>query len=169
MSVIAAKINGDKITVSSDSIITCGTMKRNNFKKLIHTWSLIAGGCGDADELTLFLQFIINHPPKEDTVDYMHKYMKNFSEHKEYYLGEEKINNEYIVAFSNKLFMIDGLFIQQVKDYAAIGEGQPYALTALHLNHTTEEAVKAACDLCCYASEPVVTYSLTKRGVEINP
>jgi len=55
------------------------------------------------------------------------------------------------------------MFINEIKDFAAIGAGEDFANAALYLGHSPEEAVKVACELCCFVSEPIVKYKM-KRG-----
>lgn len=71
---------------------------------------------------------------------------------------ESDTKNSYLVAFGGHLFQICGYLVREIKDYYAIGAGAPYALTALHLGHDPEEAVKVSCDMCCFVCEPIVTY-----------
>ena len=58
------------------------------------------------------------------------------------------------------VYEVDGMFVQEVKDYTAIGEGEPYALTALYLDHDVVEAVQAACKFSCFVSEPIVSFEV---------
>ena len=48
------------------------------------------------------------------------------------------------------------MHIEEINDYAAIGAGRDYAYAALYLGHEPKEAVKVACDLSCYVSEPII-------------
>jgi hypothetical protein len=55
------------------------------------------------------------------------------------------------------------MFINEIKDFAAVGAGEDFANAALYLGHSPEEAVKVACELCCFVSEPIIKYKM-KRG-----
>lgn len=163
MSVIAAKVFPDYIEIASDSILIKDDLKKTNFKK-IHTNQLItAGGCGSAEELCLFFTFIEEHEPRVATVSGILSYMKQFAKWKFDYVNDDTINNCYIIIYKGKLFEVDGMFVQEIKEHTAIGEGEAYALAALHLKHSIEEAVKTACDLSCYVSEPIVKYKINKK------
>ena len=80
----------------------------------------------------------------------------DFSKYKEHYVGNSDIENCYLIIMNNQLFEVDGFFVQKVEDYTAIGEGEPYALTALYLGQAPIEAVKTTCELCCHVSLPVI-------------
>ena len=162
MSVIAAKVYDDRIELASDSILIKDDLKKTNFKKIFNTYGICAGVCGNAEELSLFFTFIQEHKIDNSSVCGVLNYMKQFAKWKFEYTNDDVINNAYLIVHKGKLFEVDGMFVQEIKDYTAIGEGESYALAALHLGHPVEDAVQVACDLCCYAAEPVVKYKVTK-------
>ena len=155
MSVIAAKVYEDRIEIAADSILIKDDLKKTNFKKLFNTTQMCVGGCGTAEELTLFFTFVQTHEPESSTLADIQKFMRRFDEWKEEYVKKCGIENCYLIIYENKLFEVDGMFVQEIKDYTAIGEGEPYALTALHLGYSAEDAVKVSCELCCFVSEPI--------------
>lgn len=164
MSVIAAKIKDGQIDVASDSIIAKDDLKRNNFKKIFRTPSMIFGGCGSAEELSIFFDYAKESDFVITDTQSLRDFLLEFSNVKEAYTGDRKIENAYIIAIKdqtgNKLFEVDGMFITEVTDYTAIGQGEAYALAALALNHSVEEAVKVAATFCCYVSEPVNVFHI---------
>lgn len=160
MSVIAAKVYPDRIDIASDSILIKEDTKKTNFKKIYNTAHICAGGCGSAEELSLFFSFISGHKPEEESVTGVLNFMKSFSKWKFEYTNDDVIHNCYIIIFRKKLFEVDGLFVQEIKDYTAIGEGEDFAMAALHLGHTVKEAVQVACDLSCYVSAPIACYNV---------
>lgn len=163
MSVVCAKVDKDHITIAADSIVIRDDLKRANFKKLQKIHDVIVGGCGAAEELSLFFEFVkIHHAPKEVSIKGIQDYMLLFSAMKNQYTNEPKIENAYIIVVDNRVFEIDGMFVQEVFNYTAIGEGDVYALSALHLGHTVEEAVQVACELCCFVSEPIVKFTIER-------
>ena len=163
MSVIAAKVYPEYIEIASDSILIKDDLKKTNFKKIFNTSIICAAGCGTAEELCLFFTFIQEHEPKTCSIAGILNYMKQFAKWKFDYVNDDVIHNCYLIIYKGKLFEVDGMFVQEVKDYTAIGEGEPYALAALHLGHTVEEAIQAACDLCCFVAEPVVKYKVVHK------
>lgn len=162
MSVIAVKIYKDRIEAACDSIIVKDDLKRSDFLKLRKINDLLVGGCGTAEELCLMFNFAKTEAPKHATTEYIQEYMRDFSFYVEKYTGERKVENVYILAYGDKVFEIDGMFVQEIESYTAIGEGEPYSLTALELGKDVKTAVKVACKFSCYVSEPVVRYTLFK-------
>lgn len=156
MSVIAVKVESDKITIAADSIIIKDDLKRTNFQKLRDLGNMIVGGCGSVEELSLFFEFAKRSKEKLTSVYAVQEFMNKFATYKREYTDDNKINNEYIIIYDKHVYQVDGMFVQEVKDYTAIGEGEPYALTALYLGHSVVAAVRAACNLCCFVSEPIL-------------
>lgn len=160
MSVIAVKVEADKITIAADSIIIKDDLKRTNFQKLRDFGHIIVGGCGSAEELSLFFEFAKRSKEKLTSVYAVQEFMNKFATCKRAYTDDNKINNAYIIIYDKHVYEVDGMFVQEVKDYTAIGEGEPYALTALYLGHDVVEAVQAACKFSCFVSEPIVSFEV---------
>ena len=160
MSVVAVRVNKDKIEFAADSICIWGYTKRNNFAKLTEINQMIIGGVGEAEENNLLFVFAQTHSPLDNTEKAIRDFFFEFGKWKsELHLDFESKNN-YLFGYKGKAFQIANLFVQEVKDYAAIGAGQDYALSALYLEHSAKEAVKVACELSCYVSEPIITLSM---------
>ena len=65
-------------------------------------------------------------------------------------------NLQASVQASVKIFCIsDGYLVDKINEFGAIGAGQDYALTAMYLDKTPEEAVEIANELCVYCSPPI--------------
>ena len=162
MSVIAAKVTDSYISLASDSIMIKGEQKRiGEFRKLRCVQpGLICGGCGDVEELTLFFAFMNEHKPTSTTIKAVTDLLNDFRQYKFIYTNNDVINNCYLIAFNNYLYESDGMFVREVTTYTAIGEGEDFALAALHLGHSAEEAVKVACDLCVSVAEPIVKFKM---------
>lgn len=150
----------DGIHVAADSILLKDDLKRTGFKKLIKVNNMIVGGCGNAEELKLMLCYAEKHTPESASIEDIMLFMRDFSKYKEFITGSADIDNEYILVYGYTLFSIDGFFVQKVEDYTAIGQGESYALAALHLGHSVEEAVKCAADLCCSVAAPIEVYRI---------
>lgn len=119
MSVVAAKVYADRVTMAADSIMTKGWSKtNNNFVKINEINDMIVGGCGLSQEVSLMWHYMTTHKP----------------------------------ASATERDILD----------LAVGAGEDFANAALHLGHTPKEAVKVACDLCCYVCEPIIEYSMIK-------
>ena len=162
MSVVAAKVFPDRIEIASDSILIKDDLKKTNFKKMLSTPTITVGGCGNAEELQLFFTFVSNNAPDDGTSKGVLDYMKQFANWKAQYTNDDTIKNCYLIITDHKLYEVDEMFVQKIDDYTAIGEGEPYALAALHLGHSVEAAVHTACDLCCFVAPPVSKYTVMK-------
>ena len=164
MSVIAARIKDGVIDIASDSILVKDDLKRNNFKKVLQTSRMIVGGCGSAEELSLFFDYAKDHQIEAATTQGVRDFLFEFSHTKGVITGDSKIENAYIIAikkpYGNYLFEVDGMFVTEVTSYTAIGQGESYALAALYLNHSVEEAIEVAAEFCCYVEGPVQHYCM---------
>lgn len=160
MSVIAVNVESDKITIAADSIIIKGDLKRTNFQKLHDFGHMIVGGCGSAEELSLFFEFAKRSKEKLTSVYAVQEFMNNFANCKRAYTDDNKINNAYIIIYDKHVYEVDGMFVQEVEDYTAIGDGEAYALAALYLGHDVVDAVQAACKFSSFVSEPIVSFGV---------
>ena len=163
MSVVCAKVYGDKIVVAADSIVVYGWSKDTNsgFSKLLKINGMIVGACGRCDELSFLYHFCKTHRPESATERDVLSFFAEFSAWKNEKYGDKTIENSYIFDFDKKVFRIEGFFVREIKDHTAIGAGEDYARAALYLGHSPKEAVKVSCDLCCFVAEPIVEEELS--------
>lgn len=163
MSVVAGKVYDDRIVMAADSIIVKGGWgKRSGFSKLVNINDMIIGGTGTAEELSLFFRFAQTHRPETPTEKDVLSFVVEFATWKRDY-SINTIENTYLLGISGHLFLLDKMFVNEVLDFEAIGAGEDFANAALFLGHTPEEAVKVACELCCYVSEPIEQYVMNRR------
>ena len=164
MSVIAAKVYNDKIIMAADSILTNGWSKRSsNFAKIVEINGMIAGATGTAQEASLMWHYMQTHKPASPSEKDILTFIVEFAKWKSDISGND-VANTYLFAYQGHLFEIESMFVHEISDYVAIGAGEDYANAALYLGHTPREAVKVACELCCYVCEPIVEYNM-KRTV----
>ena len=164
MSVIAGKVYGDKIVIAADSIICRGWMKQTGYAKLHEVNGMIFGSAGLASEGSLFYQFLKTHRPATPTEKDVLELIVEFSEWKKKYTSSE-MENSYLLAVDGHLFYIVYMLVHEVQDYEAVGAGEEYAKAALYLGHTPMEAVKVACELCCFVSEPIYEYEMARTSL----
>ena len=156
MSVVAVKVKKGKIVIGADSILVSGwTQEKDKLAKLNEVNGMVIGDCGDAQEGALFLVYCKTRKPREASVDALIEFMSEFQDWMNDKIGETKLNNQYVIVLEGKAFMMEGFFIKEVTDYAAIGAGMDFALSALYLGNSVKEAIKAACHLSVYCEEPV--------------
>lgn len=161
MSVIAGKVYADKIVIAADSIVIRGWSKKTNFSKLLQVNDMIIGGVGDATEFSLFIRFAQTHKPETANEKDILAFIVEFSKWKNDYKSGT-LENAYLLIFNKHLFSIEGIYVQEINEYEAFGAGEDYANAAMYLGHTPKEAVKAACELCCFVAEPIVEYEIER-------
>ncbi len=160
MSVVAVKINKDKIEFAADSISVRGYTKRNNEVKLAEVNQMIIGGTGTLQEINLLFVFGQTHSPLDNTEKAVRDFFFEFGKWKNDLNLGFSFSNTYLFGYKGKAFYVENLLVQEIKDYEAIGAGMDYALAALYLKHSAKEAVKVACELSCYVAKPIVTLSM---------
>ena len=158
MSVVAARVYSDRIEVAADSIIILGDMKRTGtFSKLEQVNDMNIGSVGLAEEISLMRQFAKTHKPESATERDVREFMIEFMKWKKELCGNSDIENDYIIAYQGRLFDVEGMFVNPVNDYVAIGAGMYFATAALYLGQSPQAAVKVACDLNYLVAEPIVS------------
>ena len=123
---------------------------------------MIIGGCGLAQEMSFMWHYMSTHKPASPTEKGVLDFIIEFSKWKKDLCGDSTINNNYLLAYDGHLFDINYMFVNEITDYCAIGAGEDFSNAALYLGHTPKEAVKVACDLCCFVSEPIVEYTMSR-------
>lgn len=166
MSTVVCKVTKDKIEMASDSIVVQGWSKLNNAQnkivKMVKYNDMIIGGCGSAEEISLFMHYIKTHTIEEMDEKNVLDFVIEFRRWKNDLTGDNSFINPYIIAYKGKAFAIEGMLVFPIDDYYAIGAGQDYANGALYMGATSVEAVKAACELCAMVCEPVICETLLK-------
>lgn len=161
MSVVAVRVNKNSIVMSADSIITLGGDKSATGRgrgKIFEVNGMLIGGVGYASEINLLALFAENHKPLAATERAITQFLNEFADFKNKTTDNRTLRNDFLLAFDGKCFCIFSDYdVMEITDYYAIGYGMDYANAALYLGHSPQEAVKVACDLCCYVSEPIIT------------
>lgn len=121
---------------------------------------IVVGGVGYSEETSMFQRFVRSHMIKDMSEDGILDYLIEFKRWKKDLCGSSDIDNRYMIASQGKCFSTSGLFIFQINDYYAIGAGDDFARGAMYMGASPEEAVKVACDLCVYVSEPILIESI---------
>ena len=161
MSIVAVKINEKGFTMSADSICVRGWTQekgeRTDVTKLVRVNGLALGFAGYASEGILLSIFSQTRQPAGPTHEAIINFLAEFSEWKNKRTGESKIENQYLIGFKGKAFRCHGWAVMEVKTFEAVGAGEDFALSAMHLGHSTEEAVKVACELSAFCELPAIT------------
>lgn len=166
MSVVVCKVYKDRIEMASDSIVVRGWTKMNNAQnkvvKLMKYNDMIIGGCGLAEELSLFFNYMKTHTIENIDEKSVLDFVIEFKRWKGDLTGNNSFENPYIIAYQGKVFGIHNMLVFPIEDYYAIGAGEDYASGALFMGASPREAVKAACELCAMVCEPIVVESILK-------
>ena len=157
MSVVAAKVYKDKVKFAADSIVVNGSFKKTNYYKICEINGMIIGTSGYAEEAAFMRYYAETHKPASSNERDVLKFFVEFQAWKiDAGCTIVDCGNVYLFYYDGHLFEINQMHIEEINDYAAIGAGRDYAYAALYLGHEPREAVKVACDLSCYVSEPIV-------------
>ena len=160
MSVVACKVYKDKYVIAADSIIVRGWTQskgqNHNYVKLKEVNDIIIGSTGTAEESSLLFLYAMNTRPAGSDENSILAFMGDFSKWKNDRTGSSSIDNSYILAYKDKVYNIEGWFINEITQYEAIGAGMDYALAALHLGKTAEEAVETGIELSAMCESPVI-------------
>ena len=166
MSVVAVKVYENEIVMSADSIIVHGEADKVPVGrgKIFEVNGMLIGSSGLASEGIHMALFAENHTPLEMTDREITKYMNEFYTWREKEFGAtcEDGTNQHLIAYKGKVFYCNHGYVGEVTDWFAIGVGQNYASAALYLGHSPAEAVKVACALNCFVSEPIITKSIRR-------
>lgn len=164
MSVVAVKIYVDKIVIGADSQQTTGQLKDNTTKLIKVNDKFYFGHAGLGSETMLFYAFsktnvISEHNELTDIYDYLIK----FTDYVKDKTTKYGLESDFIIVNNGKAFITSNTFyVKEIIDFAAIGSGREFAITALHLGKTVEEAIKVACDLTIYCAEPITLFEIQK-------
>jgi len=165
MSIVCCKVTENEIIVASDSITVRGWTQgkgSNSYAKLVTLNELIVGSTGCAQESALFQIFCQTRKPQSPTCLAVLDFIQEFSAWKEKKSGKSEIENSNIIVFEGHAFLVEQYFIEEIKNYEAIGAGMEYALSALYLGHSAEKAVNTACELSILCEKPVITYTMKR-------
>lgn len=157
MSVVALRVEKDKIRIASDSIRVYGTtQEKDKAAKLIKVNELIAAHSGQARDIQYMSIFAQNHTPKDATEDYILQFMVEFVDWCKKRDPAYNMNSDFFFVYKGKAFLVcSDYFIREIPDYYAIGAGADYALSALYLGSDVEKAVETACELSIYCEQPI--------------
>lgn len=161
MSVVAARKYENHISFAADSISVAGstriTQRIETSAKVFQSNGLTLGGAGSARELSMISLYVRNHSPINDDLESMIDFVWRFEKWVQERDDDFKAENHYLLAFQAGLYRTyGGLEIFQVNEFDAVGAGQDYAITALHLEKTPHEAVDIACQLSVWCHPPVI-------------
>jgi len=156
MSVVAVKVEKNKITIGADSILVTGhTQEKDKLAKLFQNEWGVVGDVGEAQEGALFQIFSKTRKPRESSVEAVTEFLFDFFSWKKDKTESTELVNSYIIVFGGKAFLVEGFYVKEVTDYTAIGAGMDFALASLYLGSSVKDAIKTSCHLSIYCEEPI--------------
>ena len=168
MSVVAARHYPDRLVFAADSIRIAGLLKTTSRVtgqeqgKLFEVNDLIIGSVGYVMELSFMQMFARNHKPVDATVEAVLDFMVEFYAWAKAKDDGFSKHNDYLIGIHDRIFrVVDSYLVEKINEFSAIGAGEHFALTAMYLDKTPEEAVEIANELCVYCSGP--TQVITKQ------
>lgn len=161
MSVVACKIIEAGFEIAADSIcVRGGTQTKGenvSVSKLFYDGDIVIGSVGPAEGGALMELFLKTHKPADATEGSLLEFMSEFYDWKRKKTDDGKIENHFLVGIcgGGGVFGVYGWLIRKVMKFEAIGAGMDFALAALSLGHSAEEAVGVACDLSAWCEKPI--------------
>lgn len=167
MSVVVCKVNEKNIEIAADSICVSGWSKLPHGVgkniKLASVNGTVIGGCGLAEEISLFFCYAQTHSIATPvTANNVLNFILEFRDWKSNYTRTSTFENTYIIACDGKAYYVEGMLVMPIDNYCAIGAGRDFANGALYMGATAEQAVQAACELCAMVAEPIVVERISK-------
>ena len=166
MSIVACKITEDGYEIAADSISVRGstqTKNNTNRSKLVEVNNMVIGSVGLAEESSLLQIFAKTHQPASATEEGMLEFWSEFSTWKKKRTDHGSIENAYFIGLDGVVFYLHEWLIASVVSYEAIGAGMDFALAALHLGHSAEDAVETAIELSVYCEAPIQVIKKTSK------
>lgn len=165
MSVVAVKVEKNKITIGADSILVNGyTQEKDKMAKLFQNEWAVVGDVGEAQEGALFQIYSKTRKPREASVEALTEFLFDFYSWKKEKTESTELTNDYIVVFDGKAFLMEKFYVKEITDYMAIGAGMDFALAALYLGSSVNEAIKTSCHLSILCEEPINIIVVDKKN-----
>ncbi len=166
MSIVATKVTEKEIVIGADSITTRGwTQWKDKDAKIFQAENgIIVGGCGLAEQTVLFKIFCDTHNPKAATPDDLLSFFAEFEDwvHKRTGNNNYQVDNSFHLVYGGRAFTIHRYFIKEITDFDAIGAGMDFALAALYLGQTVEQAIETATELSVYCEKPINVFRVAR-------
>jgi ATP-dependent protease HslVU (ClpYQ) peptidase subunit len=164
MSVVAARRYDNRLDFASDSIRICGNLTESSRiagheqGKLFEVNGMVIGSVGSIMELSFMQIFSKNHKPSAPTVESVLDFLLEFYSWAKNKDDSFARKNEYLIGFEREIFRIcDSYLVEKINEFSAIGAGEHFSLTAMHLGKSPYESVEIANQLCVYCTGPVIS------------
>jgi ATP-dependent protease HslVU (ClpYQ) peptidase subunit len=160
MTVIVGKKTPTGIELVADSMVAAGHLIKSDktmpVNKLFQVNGLGIGVTGRSRDSALLNIFSRNHKPATATTEGVVDFLFEFAAWVQSKSDQWECEFSALIAFEGKLFQAyDLLDVCEVPEFEAIGAGEDFAITALHLGKTAREAVQIACELSPWCRDPI--------------
>lgn len=173
MSIVAVKIDGEKITLAGDTQSSWGVHKLPKadysdknvkcFGKIFQVNDMTIGCAGSVADIGLLRLYCKTHRPKEMERDYVLDWFVEFRDwaNSKYKVNINDLSIHGILVYNKKAYTFyDFLDVVEVKSCDAVGSGMWLALGAMFTGASAEEAVKAAIRYDMYCGGDVTKIEL---------
>jgi ATP-dependent protease HslVU (ClpYQ) peptidase subunit len=162
VTVIAGKIEEDKIVIGSDGQRTWGWQAKEVLQdgKLIVLPDIIVGGAGYGSHNNHMAVYLTSHKPQSSEKRDILQFFVEFNQWCDKMIKNFESQNCWLLAYDGRLTSVTYDLSVNYHDYWAVGSGWEYARTALHLGKTVEEAIEVACELTIFCAPPILIHEL---------
>jgi len=164
MTIVAARKYSDCILFSCDSQVTRGNRKTTppnlQAKKIFTSGEMTIGGAGLLSDLQWLHKYSESHGVGTNVNEYsISEYMTDFVRWMRKLDSNYQCKSDFLIAHGTNLFeCFEATSVFVVPEYSCIGSGRDFALAAMYLNNTPEQACTVATAFCLYCQGPVSTY-----------
>jgi ATP-dependent protease HslVU (ClpYQ) peptidase subunit len=162
MTVIAGKVEADRIVIGSDSQISWGWQAKSGIddSKLVVLRDFVIGAAGWLSHINYMQMFAENHRPLSSRKRDVMEFFVEFNEWADKKIKGFEPYNQWLLAYDGKLISVGSDLSISYHEFWAVGSGAEYARTAMHLGHDVRSALLVACELTVYCSEPLHVHEL---------
>lgn len=158
MSVVAVKVEKDKITIGADSFMgfSYDTQLKDKDAKLFQQNGFAVGAVGYGSDCALFKLFMRDRKPTRNDQDAWLDYITEFTDWVKKKKSDYVCKSDFMVVYQGRAWLIyNGFNVYEIKKKEAMGAGMNMAQAALALGHSVAEAIDVACELSIYCEKPV--------------
>lgn len=168
MTVVAVKVEKNKVVLSADSACTSGWTTTSNadgksFAKIKKVGDYVIAGAGLCSDVTLLFMYAKTNLIKSNNEDGVLEWFKDFLNWKKGKTGSYGLDQtDFILAYNDKAYYFANFLVVEIKEKFAIGSGRDFALAAMHNGACTEKAVETACHFDSFCGLPLTTFKTQK-------
>ncbi len=156
MSVVAVQVTKEYVEIAADTQMSRNNVIQQGSKMFQDDTGTVFAFTGVAEEGTLLRVYAAEMPLVKDTdgdiVEYFHNFSHFLLKFRDEWCAPE---NSYVVVKNGKAWTVDGFFVDRIVEYASIGSGSEFALSAMSMGASVEKAIEVAAKFDMYCNTPV--------------